>query len=74
MDWDPGPRTLLPLLLGAALLVPAPPPAATDAPRCLRAAEKPAAEAVVVPGVSEGRAASTDLPLPSSAEGGSFGL
>lgn len=74
MDWDPGPRTLLPLLLGAALLVPVPPPAATDAPRCPRAAGKPAAEALAVPGLPDGRAASADLPLPSSAEGGSFGL
>ncbi len=74
MDRDPGFRTLLPLLLGAALLVPVPPPTATDAPRCPRATEKRAAATVVVPGVSEGSAASTDLPLPTSAEGGSFGL
>lgn len=64
MTPDSAPRALLPLLLGAALLVPVPPPGTPGSTEC---PEAPAAVGHSAPEAS-------DLPLPPPVEGGSFGL
>lgn len=63
MTPDSAPRALLPLLLGAALLVPVPPgtPGPAECP------DAPAAVGHATPQMA-------DPPLPPPVEGGSFGL